>query len=222
MRVRTHRGVTITGRRSVRYRNISNDAEPEPRMTAACSTAVGTGPSNRICPTSARERRYGESRCSGGTRPPRYTIPHACLGGGTGEVPRRCPVLGFERRSRADGVDQVVGDIDAEQRRAGGGGVRRVRHDDLDLLPPGGVAQAVRRAGHAAHRVALGEQVRHQAATDVAGRAGDQAPQRFHVRQCAAGADGAPGESSRVSRSGRAPIGRRETWRCPPTAPPSG
>ena len=42
MRVPTHLGVTITGSRSVRYRSISNDADPLPMITAARSAAAGT------------------------------------------------------------------------------------------------------------------------------------------------------------------------------------
>ncbi|GHE60595.1 hypothetical protein GCM10018782_38600 [Streptomyces griseoaurantiacus] len=75
-RVCTQLGVTITGSRSVRYRSISNEAEPEPMITAARSAAVGTPESSRIRPTSARDRRCGESSRSGtpaGARPPRYT-----------------------------------------------------------------------------------------------------------------------------------------------------
>lgn len=44
---------------------------------AARSTAVGTPESSRMCPTSARERRCGDSSFSGtpvGVSPPRYTI----------------------------------------------------------------------------------------------------------------------------------------------------
>ena len=53
----TQRGVTITGSRSVRYRSISKDADPEPMMTAARRTTVGTPTDDRIRPTSSRERR---------------------------------------------------------------------------------------------------------------------------------------------------------------------
>lgn len=74
MRVRTQLGVTITGSRSVRYRSISKDAEPDPMMTAARSTAVGTPDSSRIRPTSLRDRRCGDrvrSSAPSGTGPPR-------------------------------------------------------------------------------------------------------------------------------------------------------
>ena len=50
----THRGVTMTGSTSVRWRNISNDALPEPMMTAARSSTTGTGPDASTRPTSCR------------------------------------------------------------------------------------------------------------------------------------------------------------------------
>ena len=74
IRVCTHCGVTITGSRSVRCRSISNETDPEPITTAARSTAVGTPESSRIRPTSARDRRCGDSSRVGtpaGVRPPR-------------------------------------------------------------------------------------------------------------------------------------------------------
>ena len=51
-RLSTHRGVTMTGSTSTRYRSISKLAEPEPMMIAARSSVTGTGPSARIWPTS--------------------------------------------------------------------------------------------------------------------------------------------------------------------------
>jgi hypothetical protein len=75
MRVPTHFGVTITGSRSVRYRSISNEADPLPMITAACSAAVGTLLASRMSPTSARERRCGDRPLtSPETMPPRYTM----------------------------------------------------------------------------------------------------------------------------------------------------
>ncbi len=74
IRVSTQRGVTITGSRSVRWRSISKEAEPEPMITAARSSAVGTPLARSTRPTSTRERRWGESRPAGtpaGARPPR-------------------------------------------------------------------------------------------------------------------------------------------------------
>ena len=73
LRLCTHRGVTMTGSRSVRYRSISNEAEPEPRTTAARSTTVGTPELSRMRATSARERRCGESSSPAGSSPPRWT-----------------------------------------------------------------------------------------------------------------------------------------------------
>ncbi|GAA2130335.1 hypothetical protein GCM10009727_22290 [Actinomadura napierensis] len=70
MRVRTQRGVTITGSRSVRYRSTSNEADPDPMITAARSHTAGTPASSMIRPTSARDRRCGD-RSSSGAIPPR-------------------------------------------------------------------------------------------------------------------------------------------------------
>ena len=53
----TQRGVSITGRRSTRYRRISKAAPPEPRIMAARKKVVGTVPDWRIRATSKRERR---------------------------------------------------------------------------------------------------------------------------------------------------------------------
>ena len=68
----TQMGVTMTGRRSVRYRSISNDALPLPMITPAWRTTLGTPESRKIWPTSAREERCAEMVSSSvGTRPPR-------------------------------------------------------------------------------------------------------------------------------------------------------
>ncbi len=72
--VPTHRGVTMAGRRSTRYRRISNDALPEPRIMAARSVVTGTGPSASTRPTSARERRCAERSGASSPSPPRYTM----------------------------------------------------------------------------------------------------------------------------------------------------
>ncbi len=71
IRTSTHRGVIITGSRSVRCRSISKDTDPEPMMTAAWSTVVGTPEASRISPTSRRESRCGDSSSPVGKRPPR-------------------------------------------------------------------------------------------------------------------------------------------------------
>jgi hypothetical protein len=64
-RVRTQRGVTITGNRSVRYRSISNDADPEPMTTPARSTTAGIPLARKMSPTSVRERRWADAPASG-------------------------------------------------------------------------------------------------------------------------------------------------------------
>ena len=74
MKLRTQRGAGMYGSTSVRCRIISNEVEPDPMMTPACSTIVGTPESSRIRPTSVRERRCRESRPVAGCSPPRYTI----------------------------------------------------------------------------------------------------------------------------------------------------
>lgn len=73
IRLRTQRGVTMTGSRSVRYRSISKLAEPEPMITAARNTTAGVGASSRIWPTSAREARWRDNSWPLGVMPPRYT-----------------------------------------------------------------------------------------------------------------------------------------------------
>ena len=74
MRLRTHFGAGMYGRTSVRCRTISNDADPEPITTPACSTSAGTPLASRISPTSTRERRCADSGASSGCNPPRYTM----------------------------------------------------------------------------------------------------------------------------------------------------
>ena len=67
----THLGVVMTGRRLVRWRTISNDADPEPMMTPACRIIVSTPDAIRIRPTSVRECRCRDSWAPSGCRPPR-------------------------------------------------------------------------------------------------------------------------------------------------------
>ena len=50
---------------------ISKEALPEPRITAARSTTVGTEPASRILPTSSREAMWAESSSPSGWMPPR-------------------------------------------------------------------------------------------------------------------------------------------------------
>ncbi len=75
IRLLTHLGVTIPGKRVVRWRIISNEAEPDPITTPAWITSAGTVDSSMIRATSARERRCGErSVSSSGWRPDRWTM----------------------------------------------------------------------------------------------------------------------------------------------------
>ncbi len=70
VRVRTQRGVVMTGSRSVRYRSISKETDPDPMITEALNATVGTPEPRRIASTSARDLMWGEGR-SAGVRPPR-------------------------------------------------------------------------------------------------------------------------------------------------------
>lgn len=92
-----------------------------------------------------------------------------------GEVPRGQAVGVLEVAPGAEGVHEVVGDVDAPQ----GGGERRgvgdVAADDLRLPGPGVVAQFLRSAGEAAHPVAGGDELGDEPAADVTGGSGDQA-----------------------------------------------
>ena len=69
----THRGVTIAGRCSVRYRSISNDAEPLPMMMPARNSMTGTPVLASTLPTERRDSRC-LLRFSSLAMPPRYTI----------------------------------------------------------------------------------------------------------------------------------------------------
>ena len=70
VRVATHRGQIITGRRSTRARIISKEVLPEPMMMAARSSRVGTPEAARMRPTSWRLARWLE-RSSPSPSPPR-------------------------------------------------------------------------------------------------------------------------------------------------------
>ena len=70
-RVATHRGVIMTGRRSVRCRRISNDALPEPMITAARNSVTGTPAAASSAPVSCRLARWCERSASSSPRPPR-------------------------------------------------------------------------------------------------------------------------------------------------------
>ena len=70
-RVSTQRGVIMTGRRSVRWRRISNEALPEPMMTAARNSVTGTPCAASSAPVSWRLARWWERSASSSPRPPR-------------------------------------------------------------------------------------------------------------------------------------------------------
>ena len=67
----THRGATIAGRRRVRSRMISNDAEPDPMITAARSSVTGTPAVRSAAPVSWRLRRCSDSSSSAPPSPDR-------------------------------------------------------------------------------------------------------------------------------------------------------
>ena len=69
--VDTHRGVTITGNRSTRYRKISNDADPEPTIIAARNTVTFTPVDDSSASTSRRDRRCSDSPVPVSPNPPR-------------------------------------------------------------------------------------------------------------------------------------------------------
>src|SRR5947209_3228158 len=106
--LRTHFGVVITGNRSVRWRTISKDAEPDPITMPACSTTVSTPDSIRILATlfrdcRCRERshpappggRRGDRRCSRSPPSPgRAATPRPTFGLPT--VVNRCQVFGAD------------------------------------------------------------------------------------------------------------------------------
>ena len=58
IRLPTQLGVTMTGRRSVRYRSISKEAEPEPMMTAARRMTVGTPEAARATRETMEEEHF--------------------------------------------------------------------------------------------------------------------------------------------------------------------
>ena len=61
----------MIGSRSVRWRSISNEAEPEPIITPARSSIVGTPLERRISPVFALADIWGESESSEEVMPPR-------------------------------------------------------------------------------------------------------------------------------------------------------
>ncbi len=73
VRERTQRGVIIAGSRSVRYRSISNDAEPDPMITLARNSTVGTPEARSNWPTTTLDRMCADMAAIGmsGASPPR-------------------------------------------------------------------------------------------------------------------------------------------------------
>ncbi len=70
-RVPTQRGVIMIGRRSVRWRRISNDALPEPMITAARNSVTGTPWAASSAPVSWRLARWCDRSAESSPRPPR-------------------------------------------------------------------------------------------------------------------------------------------------------
>lgn len=83
----------------------------------------------------------------------------------------------LESGSGAEGVDEVVGDVDAAQGRRDGLGVDDVTPDDLGVPGPRVVAQLLGGPGQAPDAVSGVEELGHQAAPDVSAGPGDQAVQ---------------------------------------------
>ena len=145
-------------------------------MTAAWSTTAGTGPSRKICPTSAREARCGDAsspwaRAHRGRRCAATPGSAARVGdvgarraGPTRRTRRRCrsSARGSTRRRRRPSRQPCARDRGRRPRRS-----RRRR--------PTGRRRASR-GDRVRHRTLVPgvEQLGHQAATDVAGGAGDE------------------------------------------------
>jgi hypothetical protein len=69
------------------------------------------------------------------------------------KIPRRGAVAPFERRVRAEGVDEVVSRVHALQGAPHRALVHRVGDRDLDIVRPRTVAEPPRIAGHALDRI---------------------------------------------------------------------
>ena len=130
----------------MRYRSISNDAEPEPMMTAARSTTVGTPLRRKMSATSPRERRCAEAcRRGARVRPGRRSAARRRRRR-RGEVERAEPVDVLEGRL-PERVDQVVDDVDAAHGLGQALVPRTSPVDDLDPAGPRHVPQPPRRRG---------------------------------------------------------------------------
>ncbi len=110
-----------------------------------------------------------------------HDAPHA---GGprplTEDTGRRAVGL-LEAGPAAQGVDQVVGDVDVPHRRAEGLGVGRIPLGGLDLAGPGVVPQLLGVARQAAHPVTGVQEFGYEPAPDVPRGAGHQASQPASV-----------------------------------------
>jgi hypothetical protein len=144
----------------------------------------------------AHRRGPPDRRCAG--RPPAVRVP---------ERARGRHVACVEVVSGAHAVDEVVGDLDARQRRVERGWLEHVAPHDLDGRAPGAPLQPPGVAGQAAHVVPAREQPRHEPPADVAGgarsRAGDR-PRR--ATRCLRGGlherTGPPAQGSNTAPAG--------------------
>lgn len=91
------------------------------------------------------------------------------------------PVACLEPPAGAEGVDQVVGDVHAVHRPPQLPRVPGVRLHDLDLVVPGPIAEPAWVPCHRADPEAGLEQLRHEAAADVAGDSGDEGEALIHA-----------------------------------------
>ena len=128
------RGATIAGRRRVRSRMISNDAEPDPMITAARSSVTGTPAVaqrgagllaaaqvlRQLVVRAAQARQVDDPRDAGG---------RARLG----ERRRRADVALVEVGARAERVDEVERRVDAGQRRVQRLALEHVAGDGREL-----------------------------------------------------------------------------------------
>ena len=80
------------------------------------------------------------------------------------------PVARREPPAGTEGVDQVIGDGNAVNRRPQLPWVPGIRFDDVDLVVPGPISELVRVPCHCADPEAGLEQFRHEAVAEVAGR----------------------------------------------------
>jgi hypothetical protein len=115
MRVPTHFGVTITGSRSVRYRSISNEADPPQMITAACSAGRrhATAEQDVLRLRSRAQLRWLAAAMAGNDAAQIHDALDPGGHGGIREDSRRIAVPLPERRGGAQGMNEVIGHIDA-------------------------------------------------------------------------------------------------------------